>query len=422
MLAAVGNSIGLTSGQTYTVVTGVVVAVVLAAVGLPPVLQGVPGRVLANVPTPMPAVVDVAATPPDTTGTVPPARELAIAPPPTPAVAMPTTTPDTPSPEPAPAPPTTMPPPPEPHTVGVFARIDESGTPGGIAVAPDGTVYVVSDDAGPGPSRIVTLNADGEVSDIWEVSGQPEGRRRGLTGVAVDGDTVVVADASRSTLLFVDRSSGEVEVGPRIPDVPACVLGLVPGACESGVLSSDPELTGVAVADDGVYYVSDRGQGLIWRVVGTSVRPFASFDDRLPGEGPAGVSVDRYGDLIVPMTGRLLTLPPGLSGVYVVRVTRGHASAPRLELELGDRQVPGDLVVGESGRAYLTLPDQDRVLDAGLDSGDRLTVAPGDPPFSGPSAITLADDALLVAGRGPSADSWVIHTVTVLDRPARPPR
>lgn len=416
-MGAVASRLGITTAQAYTVATGVVLAVVLGAVGLPPVWRGVPETAAAQLSLPI-EPVEVVTEPRAPTPHLPPA--VTPAPPPPRAGSLPLLPLEVPpAADVVESPPTTQAPP-EPHTVSSFADFEHAGVPGAIDVAPDGTAYVVSDDAADGGSWIVALNADGDVVDSWQVQGQSPNRSRGLSGVAVDGDAVVVADASRSRLLFLDPTTGKIDLGPTIPDVPACILGVVPAPCEPGLLSQPPAITGVDVAPGGGYYVSDRAQGIVWRVSDSHVSIFASFDDRLPGEGPTGVSVDRYGDLIVPVSARLIALPLGAPALYVVRVINGYASAPRLELELGDRQVPADLVVGDSGRVYFTLASRNQVIDVGLDAGDRLTVAPGDTPFDRPSAITMIDGSLLVVDRGPaeSRGRWTIHAISVLDRAA----
>jgi DNA-binding beta-propeller fold protein YncE len=76
--------------------------------------------------------------------------------------------------------------------------------PRGIAIAPDGSVYVVDQ----GHTRIVRFSPDGRVSSIWGTKGTGEGQFNDPTSVAVDSrnNRVYVADPINSRIQVFDSN------------------------------------------------------------------------------------------------------------------------------------------------------------------------------------------------------------------------
>lgn len=407
--------LGIRDGEAYTVVTGLVVALVLLAVGVPGVLHGhdvLPFDQAAGAQAPAPGAAPVAdgGSPPSTddvsTPSIP-ALTPAVAPTVPAADARPSTT--------------TTPPlsPPAGRPLGDMARFAEApdlGGADGMAVGRDGTVYVASDSADGGAAILWAFSASGRLLDSWAAPDHSAVRTRGLTGVTVDpGGTVLVSDAATARVLRLDRAAGALVPVATVSDLPACGLLSLRQPCESGLVDSAPLLTGIAAAPDGTVVVADRAQGVVWRLAGADVEVLAVLDDRLPADGPVAVSFLASSELLVAVGGRFSSFPPGLPAVLRIRLTGAEAEAPEVvaDLELGE--VPGDLVAGVSGRVYVTIPSTGVVIDLGVDQGDRidLDVGSGDPAVNTPTGITLRDRSLLL-----SDPAGAIFDLAVNDRPA----
>lgn len=409
--------LGVRDGEAYTIVCGLVVALVLAVVGLPGVFRDV-----------APAAIDqaAAATPPTSpTSTVevttPTADDVT---PSLPALA-PSLLPSGPaeSNTPTPTPPPTTTPTPAPSGSGgrpvgdlvLLAEVPEAGAPDAVAVAPDGTIYVADDDAGRAASRLWAFTAAGAPVDSWAAPGQPADRTRGLTGVAVDDDGQVwVIDAATARVLRLDTEGDRLVPVAGPDDLPACGILNLSSPCESGLLDSAPLLTAIAIAPDGTVVVADRAQGTVWRLEGSSLQVLTTFDDRIAGDGPIGLSFVSDDELIVAIGGRLSSFPPGLPAVLQVRLVDGAADAPVVVADLAVTETPGDLVTGNSGRVYVSVPASGLIADIGIDQGDRIDIV-GDgaeASFVAPLGLALRERSLLVTD---APDR--IFDLTVDDRP-----
>lgn len=420
---ALATRLGLRDGQAYTVVAGALVALLLGAVGLPPVLRGV------EVPRIEQAVADRSVrSSPGTTVAVREGVDRRPTPSISPGVATPPTsrpgsTPSRPQALPAgdAAPPTSVPPPRAVGDLRVVADIGPPGAPDDVALAADGTVYVTSDSATRGPGRLLAFAADGTRRGSWAAPDQPDDRERGLTGVAVTGDgTVLVADAATGRVLRLAGSSSSLVPVATIPDLAACGLT---GAtdCEPGLVDRSPLLTDLAVALDGTVVVADHDQGIVWALVeGAEPEIFVPITDRSPVGGPIAVSFERNGQLLVAVSGRLSSLPPGLPAVFRVPVEDGDAGDPELLVDLADGEVPGDAVASRTDRLYVTIPSTGVIADIGIDQGDRIDLAATDDGYEAPTGAALGDRALLLTdpsdfgGRGSFGR---LLALTVNDRP-----
>lgn len=414
----IATRLGIRDGQAYTVVTGLLLALVLAVVGLPGVFRGFDptglGPLAAAQPsgtgTPADAADDPAATSEVTTPALPPVNVPVIPSSPSP-LADGGGAPDTPAVPDVPPPPTTVPQRP-PGELLPFAELALASSPDGIAVAPDGTVYVTGDDAGTEAATLWAFTASGEPAGSWDAPDQPAARTRGLTGVAVGPDgAVLVTDAATSRVLRLDHAADALVPVATVPDAPACGLLNLQSPCEPGLLSNPPALSGIAASTDGAFAVADRGQGIVWEVDGDSVRLLTSFVDRLAGEGPIGLSYLYDGGLVIATTARLATLPPGLPAIFRLRPDEAQ---PEHVVDLGVGELPGDIVAGDSGRLYVTIPTLGIVADIGLDQLDRIDVdvAATEPTFRTPTGAALRDGALLLSDHVNR-----VFDLAVLDRP-----
>ncbi len=288
-----------------------------------------------------------------------------------------------------------------------------------VAVAPDGAVYVASR-AGEQQSALLLFGRDGDLLGTVPAS-TPAGD---LTGVAVGDDgTVWAIDAATASVLRLDPTTRTLVPVAVAPDLPPCGL-LSRGDCTSGPLDGSPDLQGLTVGLDGSLYVADRAQGLVWRLRDGTLAPFVSIDDRFPNEGPIAVSQMADGGLVIALTGRLASVPPGLAAVVRIPVDDDAPGTPVVITDLGVREVPADLVAGATGRVYVTLPSAGVVLDIGVDQGDRIEVGGGgvSPSFRAPTGITLRAGSLLVTDPAPAGDPSrpaLVYSVTVTDHPPR---
>lgn len=431
-IGAVAARLGIEVGQAYTLVTGVVLALVLGVFGLPPVLDRDGVAV---------AAADPAAPPPPTTvpdpGAFVPDDAAPTDPAPAPAAAPPTTVPFRPPPPPprdqtttttaAPTTTTTTAPAPRPPiptqpdrpagSWSVFATVPVPGAPHGIGTGPDGQVYVATDNAtgrgGVGPSEIVAFTTTGAVVGSFSVTGQPEQRSDGLTGLAVDGrGRVLVADASTSRLLRLDPSQEELSELVTIPDVGLCLV-TIDGPCEPGAVDGAPALRGLAVADDGAVLVADRGQGIVWRFGADGLSIAHAVTNRTPGEGPVAVAESSTG-LVVAVSGVADTMPPGQSAV--VDVVDGTSTVrTTYSTEAGLAAV----AVGRSNAAYVVLAN-DAAVDVVTVDGTTTRLDATGVDLDDPRGVVVDDGRLLVTSRSGIDDDpgrWAIHAVVIDDRP-----
>jgi len=421
-LTALAERLGLSTGQAYTVVTGLVVAVALVGVGLPPVVgrhvvapaeaaaptssaaDGTPPATAPEAPLPvveLPAPSSFGFTPSsrtyDTTGATPsvPARSL------TSAIPL--------------------------GTTARFAMVPDPGAPSGVAIGADGTVYVATGNAltrgGSGDGVVQAFDPTGRLRRSWTVAGMAATRSIGLTDVVVDGTGAVwVLDASTSRVLRIEPGVAAPVVVATVPDLPSCAFGLASPPCEPGLSNGAPELRGLAIRPQGGVYVADRVQGTIWSVdrLG-AVQPTVSLDDRLAGEGPVDVAVMGDGSLVATVSARLGSVPTGLPAVVRVPVDGDAFGAPTVVTDLASGDAPQAVVATASGRVYVALSGVNEVVDVGLDQGDQVRHGPGlDPPFDVPVGLALRDGSLLVTNQGAAnadASHWLVLALGVADRP-----
>lgn len=416
-MGAVARRSGLSLSQTYTVATGAVVALVLAVSGLPPVLGRDATRVeTAATASPTTTVAPTAVVP------APVPRDEALPPTGTPVPAR--FTPPPPAPSSSPTTATTAPEPrspavPEvPGTTRTLAAVPQPGAPEGIGVAPDGTIYVATNNAlgrgGVGPSQILAFSPQGQPLGSWAAPDQPEQRTIGLTGLVVDDEgRVLVADGATSRVLRLDPARSQFVEVATIPDVTTCLLA--PAPCEPGLGDSAPELRGLALRADGSLLIADRAQGIVWHAASGEVEPLLSLDDRLPGEGPFAVVEDDQG-FLVTVTRTASSLPPGAPAVMGFDRS-GSAATIVSTFETTD--APTAMTIGASGRVYVTLSGANAVVS--LDRADDRQFFDGgtaDPGFDSPTGITVIEGAILVTSQSTTlndAARWIIHRMAIAD-------
>lgn len=429
-LGSLGERIGLSIGQTYTVMTGVVVAIGLLGLGLPPVLEAA-GRIAPSVGVGPSASPDGSA----------PASAMAEAPVPFTRVPTPGSfgfAPVSPLPRSGPESPSVRPTTTTTTTTSIvadvavgatmrFAAVPAPGAPGGVAVGADGTVYVATGNAltrgGDGPGAVLAFDPTGQLLRKWWIEGMAATRAVGLTDLAVDAHGAVwVLDASTARVLRIDPGASAPVVVATVPDLPSCALGLAPPPCEPGLSNGAPELRGLALGRAGGVYVADRVQGLIWSVdrAGRTV-PLVAVADRLPGEGPVDVTVLGDGSLVATISARSGSTPSGLPAVLRFPAEGGGFGAPVVVIDLKPEDAPQAVVATASGRLYVALSGSNEVLELGLAQGDQVRHGAGlNPAFDVPVGLALRDGSLLVtnqAAAGADASRWLVLALGVADRP-----
>jgi sugar lactone lactonase YvrE len=383
-----------------TIVIGLVVGLVTAVIGIPPAMRHRGSVSIAAPPI-------RAAHPTPVFAQAAPAEPPAHADAPTPGVAPAISSAPVPAPieeQPAPAAPSRL------GAVGLFARVPDPGAPEGIAVANDGTVYVATNNAegrgGPGPSEVLRYSAGGTLQGAVQIAGQTANRKMGVTGLALEpGGALLVADGSTGRIIRLDPAGGQRTVATLL-DLPSCG-GVVaaPLGCEPGVVNHPPLPRGIVVDTAGVIYVTDAGQGIIWRIDATTVpRPLHSDAAYAGSSALGGIAIDKVGELLF-VAGRVYALPVD---------TSGQAGTRRQFAEIS----PGDGALGVAADAegvYVSLARINRILILAPTGAERARVATadGDPvPLDAPSGIAASGTRLLITNESASnvANNWAVLT------------
>jgi hypothetical protein len=439
--ALTAERLGCTEGQVFTMLIGLAFALLLAVPGIPAVLRDRPAREQPAVglrplddapPLARPTSTATASAPVDTGGSPPP-----VAPGPAGGGRSPRPATHTqgalPSGQDRPSSGATTPPP-APGTIGVLARVESPGAPGGLAVGPDGTVYVTTDNGtargSRGPSHVFAFRADGTAVAGRAVTGQAADRTGGLTGVAVDptSGSLAVLDPEGRRILRLDMSSGAQSVLAEIPDLPPCFVSLGQGGCQPGFQDRAPSGVSAIYDDARNLFFTDPAQDTIWRLPSGARAPEAWYQstDFSVGDGPFGLAVqDATVHFTVGTSNDLATL--GTGALYRLEIDPdGSAGARSIAHSFARGEQPGALAVASSEATYVVLRDSGAIVTIAPDGSQRGRLEPpgsGAIPLDTPSAIALVPGALLVAnGRASDdPDRWAILAVAVADEPARTP-
>ena len=315
-----------------------------------------------------------------------------------------------------------------PHLdVQVFARVGSPGQPEAIAVAPDGTVYVGTNQQQRGdsdlPSRIFAYSPRGELEREYVVEGQDLAEPHGIQGLALDADGILYAldRAARPRVFTLDPRTGRQRDYAEFRDVPPCPASGPNGDCSDtvGDMGSGPNFP--AFAPDGTLYVTDIDQALIWRVPKGGGRPEVFFTDgRLESVfGPNGIQMMGDGRTLMfavtsqnpsagnPTLGRLWKLPIGPEG-------QPGELEPFWESQPVDG--PDGFAIAQSGNVYVALAGASKLVQVSP-AGEEVARIPEqqtDPPFDGPASVAFAGRSVLVTNQSyPAGDPshWVVFDV-----------
>jgi sugar lactone lactonase YvrE len=318
----------------------------------------------------------------------------------------------------------------QPLDIDLFTRIGPPGQPEAIAVAPDGTVYVGTNQQQRGdttaPSRIFAFSPAGELIREYVVEGQQLEEPHGIQGLALDADGVLYAldRAARPRVFTLDPRTGEQRDYAEFRDVPPCPPGgPADGECAFDVVDDDSGPNFPAFGPDGSLYVTDIDQALIWRVPRGGGRPEVFFtDERLENIfGPNGIQMLSDGRTLMfastaqaptagnPTVGRLWKLPIGPDG-----------KPGELESFWESEPVdgPDGFAVAESGNVYVALAGASKLVMITA-AGEEVARIPEagqetEPPFDGPASVAFAGESVLVTNQSFPAgdpDHWAVFDV-----------
>jgi sugar lactone lactonase YvrE len=278
----------------------------------------------------------------------------------------------------------------------------------GVAYGPDGSVYIVDTDnhvvrkVAPGTGVITTVAGSG--SPGWTGDGTPATaarlQRPQDLAVAANGD-LYIADTGNHSIRKVAAATGLITT----------IAGSgAPGSLGDGGLATLARLSspsGIALAANGDFYIADRGNNKIRRVLALTgiITTFAGTGTAgYTGDGglatlarlraPQGVDLASNGDLYVADTGNhvvrrvaaLTTVITTIAGTGTAGYLGdgGAATAARL-------RSPESIVIGASGEVY--------VADTGNDVIRRFTVGGSIATVAGTGVAGFSGDG----GAGTSA-------------------
>ncbi len=289
----------------------------------------------------------------------------------------------------------------------VLAHVPFPGYPAQGYVHPNGRVYegtYINPNAGAVPSRVFEFDGqDGTLRRSWSVPGQNLSGKQAVQVTTSDANgDLVVLDNDPARVLKLDRQTGAFRVYSTFADI------------EGGAA---PQPNYGAWGPDGSLYVTDYGQGLIWRVP--------------PGGGPAVVWLRHpkldgsagFGTTGIALAGdrRTLLVAQGSSAlgngelnqatgkIYSVPIDPAGNPAGITKLwESASGDVPDGFAIGASGRLYVPLvglPAQIAVVEADGDEVERFPRSPGEGdngspvPFDSPSSARFLGTRLIVANQ-----------------------
>jgi hypothetical protein len=415
----------LTDGQIYTMVIGVTLAVVLAVAGIPAVLRTRPLAAAATVNALNPRAAQTSgespAAPAPSTSTAP-ATRTAIAPvpgtiaSPTPPVQLPPGVTGSPRPSPA------------LRSITTFAIVGHPGAPGGLAIAPDGTVYVPTNNGSArgdtGASHVFSYDVQGTQRGDVVITGQPSDHADGLTAAAVDpiSGALAVVEQGRARILSVDTTSGGQRLLTQIPDLPACLVSLGANPCQQGADDRKAVPTGVAYDAQGNLFIADAAQDTVWRLRPGQPAPEVWYQSTYfaMGDGPHGLAW-RGGALEFTVGTTLDPSAPAGGALYRVGVNAdGTPGALTLVALFPRGDEPGPLAIGSSGTAYVVLRATGAIVAIAPTGSEEWRITPpgdGSIALDAPSALALVAGQLLVANQGSGTDAsrWAVLAVAVND-------
>ena len=257
------------------------------------------------------------------------------------------------------------------------------------------------------------------------VAGQPADHADGLAALsALPDGTLLAVDASTSRVLQIAPSGSGQTVRATIADLPICARTLFQGACEQGLVDRAPQLAGLVVDAAGTAFISDSGQGVIWRLASGASKAdlYYSAFDLATGDGPSGIAIDGLGRLLFTVGLTTDAENAGNGGLYSLTPAVDKSAGVRTlvtTFPVGAR--PGALVVGGSQSAYVVLRGTNEVVSVSSTGESSLPLQPstGQVPLDAPGGLALVQGELLVTnqGAGATSENWAVLGIPVSDGP-----
>ena len=322
--------------------------------------------------------------------------------------------------------------------IEIFTAVDPPGSPEGIAVAPDGTVYVGTNravhDSNAYPSVLFAYDAAGQLIDQWTIQGQNQ-TSSGLLGLALDGDGAVYAlDRDPPRVLRIHPSSGVQTTYATFHDVLPCSGGGSPGDCSAGTIDQGSNPNYPVFAADGTLYVTDSAQALIWRVPPGGGEGEVWFTDAaLEGIfGPNGIQFRADGTtLLFAMTGYQGPDTGFTTGRLYELPVLPNGDPGTMSLFWTSRPVdgPDGFSIAVSGNVYVALAGTNQLVVIGP-TGSELARVPATPaenaqlevPMDMPASTGFLGNRLLMTNQSlftGNSNSWVVYDIFA-DEPGLP--
>ena len=289
----------------------------------------------------------------------------------------------------------------------MLAKVPAPGYPAQAYVHPNGRVYegtYINPNAGAVPSRVFEFDGqDGTLLRSWSVPGQNVSGQQAVQVTTSDANgDLVILDNSPARVLKLDRDTGDFRVYSTFADV------------EGGAV---PRPNYGAWGPDGSLYVTDYGQGLIWRVPpggGAAVVWLRSA--KLEGSvdfGTTGLALagDRRTLLVAQGTSAVGNgeLNPATGKIYRVPIDPAGRPGPITKLwESAAADVPDGFAIAANGRLYVPMVGLSAQIAVVAPDGREIERFPqasgsgenGSPvPFDSPSSARFLGTRLIVANQ-----------------------
>ena len=265
-------------------------------------------------------------------------------------------------------------------------------------------------------SRVFEFEGDGTLTRSWTVEGQDLAKPHGVQVATSDarGRPILLLKTTGQALQL-DRNTGGQRLYATFADVPTCASAPAGAPCSQTGSDDPPSPNYAAWGSDGSLYVTDYGQGLIWRVPpGGGEAKVWLTDTKLDG-GPFGTT----GLEILPDHKTLLFTQGSSAGggepnpttgkLYSVAIQADGRPGPiTLRWESAPTALPDGFAIAKSGRIYLAeagLTAQLIVLGPDYHQIEAFPASPftgmnGSPvPFDTPSGVAFYGTRLIVANQ-----------------------
>ena len=251
------------------------------------------------------------------------------------------------------------------------------GSPGGVAVSDDGTVWVAELFA----LRGIAKNPRRFATSFYDRFDPPGVGFAGASTVAADGDDLILSSGFSGAVQVLDPATGAIEFDTRDLATPtnairhgdtmvAAQLGAAPGP--AGVVNAEdpsevflensdstPVFVPLGLASDGdTLYVGDWATGIVWAIDEAGPAPIA-----FGLEGLEGLAVD--GD-------RLLAVETGRQQVTAIDVNTGEQSAAIVGLDFTARAPEGAFPFGLMSGVAVGPDNSILVSDDGVNTVSRF--------------------------------------------------